>query len=185
MRIHGLSATVGTVLLLVTACVSTSISTHRSATSTTPDQITQAYVALIRAYWADLHVADDAPDGSDVDAKACLGEISPTSPSDLQVVEPEICRAYAAATLAADEKFLAKLEAVQAPGKFAADDRVFRTVIPIAISDLETLVAACSGPNRQAIVDAMRAYANVMIPDVTNALDDVDPSITHLDPHTG
>jgi len=185
MRIHRLSGGIGVVLLLATACGSSSTSNQRSSASPTPDQITQAYVASIRAYWAGLHVADDAADGSDVDAKACLGEISPTSPSDLRVVEPEICRAYAVATLAAHEKFLAKLEAIQAPAKFSTDDRVFRTHVPMAISDLETLVAACSKPKRQAIVDAMWAYARVMIPDVTNALDDVDPSVTHLDPHAG
>ena len=185
MRFDWLSAAVGAVLLLATACGSSSMSNQMSAASPTPDEVVQAYVALIRAYWADLHVADDATDGSDVDAKACLGEISPTSPSDLQVVEPQICRAYAVETLAAHEKFLAKLDAIQAPAKFAADDRVFRTHIPQAISDVETLVAACSGPNRQAIIDAMWAYAQEMIPDVTDGLNDVDPSVTHVDPHTG
>jgi hypothetical protein len=157
---------------------------QRTTGSPAPDEVNQAYLAVIRAYWADLHVADNAADGSDVDAKACLGEDSPTSPSDVRVVEPQICRAYAVATLAATEKFLANLEAIQAPAKFATDDRVFRTHIPMAISDLKTLVAACGSPDRQAIIDAMWAFAHEMIPDVTNALDDVDPSVTHLDPHT-
>ena len=79
-------------------------------------------------------------------------------------------------------KFLAMLDTVHAPAKFASDDRVFRTDVTKAISDLKTLVAACDGPNRQAIIDTMWAYARDMIPDVTNALDDVDPSVTHLDP---
>jgi hypothetical protein len=106
----------------------------------------------------------------------------------VHVVQPRICRPYAVATLAANEKFLTKLATVQAPAKFAADDRVFRMDVPKAISDLTTLVAACDGPNRQAIIDDMWAYAKDMIPDVTNALDDVDPRFTHLDPsatHTG
>jgi len=98
------------------------------------------------------------------------------------MVEPQICRAFAVATLAASEKFLAMLDTVHAPAKFASDDRVFRTDVTKAISDLKTLVAACDGPNRQAIIDTMWAYARDMIPDVTNALDDVDPSVTHLDP---
>jgi len=153
------------------------------ATSPTPDPATEAYVAVIRAYWGDLHVADDAPDGSDVDAKACLGEISPKSPSDVKVVEPKICRAYAVATLAAHERFLAKLDANRAPAKFAADDQIFRTHLPKAISDVKALIAACDGPNRQAVIDAMWAYAHEMIPDVTGALDDVDPSVVHLEPH--
>ncbi|MEA2643993.1 MAG: hypothetical protein QOG08_1019, partial [Chloroflexota bacterium] len=70
-------------------------SAHTSATSPTPDPATKAYVAVIRTYWSDLHVADDARDGSDLDAKACLGEVSPTSPGDVKVVDPKICRAYA------------------------------------------------------------------------------------------
>jgi len=98
------------------------------------------------------------------------------------MVEPQICRAFAVATLGASEKFLANLDTVHAPAKFASDDRVFRTDVTKAISDLKTLVAACDGPNRQAIIDTMWAYARDMIPDVTNALDDVDPSVTHLDP---
>jgi hypothetical protein len=147
-----------------------------------PDEVTRAYVALIRAYWGDLHVADVTSEGSDVDAKACLGEMSPTSSSDVRVVEPQICRAFAVATLAANEKFVAKLDTVKAPAKFMADDLVFRRDVPRVISDLNTLVAACDGTNRQAIIDAMWAYAKDMIPDVTGALDDVDPVITHLDP---
>lgn len=153
--------------------------------SPSPDSATQTYVAVIRAYWSDLHVADYAADGSDVDAKACLGEISPTSPSDVNVVEPQVCRAYAVATLVATKKFLATLDAIQAPAKFAADDRVFRSHIPVAINDLDTLVTACGGPDRQAIIDAMWTFAHEMIPDVTNALDDVDATVTHLDPHAG
>jgi hypothetical protein len=154
-------------------------------TSPSPDSATQRYVAVIRVYWADLHVADNAADGTDVDAKACLGEVSPTSPSDVKVVEPEICRAYAVATLAATEKFLSALNTIQPPSRFASDDAVFRAHIPVAINDLETLVKACDSPDRQAIIDAMWAFAHEMIPDVTNALDDVDPTVTHLDPHTG
>jgi hypothetical protein len=181
MRFPLLSAAAA-VLVLATACGSSPASSPRSAASPTPDEATLAYVALIRAYWADLHVADVTSDGSDVDAKACLGEVSPTSPSDVHVLEPVICRPYALATLAANEKFLAKLDTVHAPAKFAADDRVFRMDVPKAISDLNTLIAACAGPNRQAIIDDMWAYARDMIPDMTNALDNVDPSVTHLDP---
>ena len=144
-----------------------------------------AYVALIRAYWADLHVADVATDGSDVDAKACLGEAAPTSSSEVTVVQPEVCRVYSVTTMAANEKFMTQLDTLKAPARFAANDQVFRMHIPKAISDLTRLVAACDGPNRQAVIDAMWAYADEMIPDVTNALDDVDPSVTHLDPHNG
>ncbi len=53
---------------------------------------------------------------------------------------------------------------------------------PDVIFEPQTLIAACDGPNRQAIIDTMWAYAGDMIPDVTNALDDVDPSVAHLDP---
>lgn len=96
------------------------------------------------------------------------------------------CRlGYTDFVINATEKFLAKFDAIQAPAKFAADEGVFRTHIPVAINDLETLVAACSGSDRRAIIDAMWAFAHEMIPDVTDALDDVDPSVVHLDPHNG
>ena len=175
----------GLIALSLSACGGSPGGLASPASSQSPDLETQGYVALIRAYWADLHVADDTADGFDVDAKACLGEISPTSPSDVQVVEPQICRAYAMATESASEKFLTQLNTLHAPAKFAADDRVFRTDIPKAISDLKALITACDGLNRQAIIDAMWTFAHEMIPEVTNALDDVDPTVTHLDPHAG
>ena len=176
------SAAAGAALLVAMACGSSSVSVERSAASATPDAATRAYIALVRAYWADLHAADVASVGSDVDAKACLGEMSPSSPRDVHVVEPQICRAYAVATLAANEKFLANLETLYAPPKFASDDRAFRANVTKANSDLKALIAACDGPNPQAIIDTMWAYAGDMMPDVTNALDDVDPSVAHLDP---
>ena len=182
VRFRWLLAGTAAILVIATACGGSSGSAKQSIASPTSDEATRAYVALIRAYWGDLHVADVATDGSDVDAKACLGEMSSTSQSDVQEVEPQTCRAYAVATAAADEKFIAKLDTVRAPARFVIDDQLFRTQIPKAIPDLNRLVAACDGPNRQAIIDSMLAYARDMIPDVTNALDDVDSSVTHLDP---
>src|SRR5947209_20314654 len=125
------------------SCGSSYVSVKHTAASPTPNAATRAYIALVRAYCADLHAADVTSNGSDVDAKACLGEMSPSSPSDVHVVEPQICRAYAVATLAANEKFLANLETVYAPPKFASDDRAFRAHLTKANGDLEALIAAC------------------------------------------
>jgi len=180
-----LPVAVGAVLLVAAACGSSSLVAQKAATSPTPDAATRAYVSLIRAYWNALHVADTTADGSDADAGPCLGESSPTSPSDLKVVLPQACRTYAVATLAAHEKFFAALDTVPTPPSFAADDTVFRRDIPKAITDMTTLIAACGGSSRQAIVDAMRAYAELMIPEVTDALDHVDPSVRHIEPHAG
>ncbi len=186
LGLHRVAATLGVVLAAATACGTTSTpgGPNLPGPSGSPalSAADHAYVDLIRGYWADLHVADITAAGQDVDAKACLGELGPTSPQDVKVVEPQVCRAYAVATMTASQKFLATLGAIQAPGAFSADDQVFRTHIPIAISDLKALITACDGQSRRAIIDAMWAFAREMIPDVTNALDDVEPSVKHLDP---
>ena len=174
------------VLLSIAAVVSIAACGQGSAATVSPspaaatnDARAQAYIALIHAYWSDIRAADTAPDGSDIDARVCLGEVSPTSPSDVKVVDPSLCRTYAMATLAANEKFLIDLNATATPTKFAADDGVFRTQIPQAITHLKALIIACSGASRSAVVDAMFAYASDMIPDVTDALDHVDPNVAH------
>lgn len=183
MRLRVPSAILAVLVLAAAACgTSTSVSVQRPRPSPTPDPAVVAYVDLIRGYWAQLHAADLAPDGSDADGAACLGEVSSTSHSDVKVVEPSVCRTYAVATRAANQRFLAELGQTQAPTKFATDDQVFRLGIPQAIDDLTALIAACDAANRPVIIANMWAYAHDMIPDVTDALDDVDASITHQDP---
>jgi polyhydroxybutyrate depolymerase len=138
-----------------------------------------SYVALVRRYWEAIRAADEAPDKSDIDAKACLGNTSATSPTDLSLVEPAVCRQFAVASLAVHQQFLSDLDKPPAPPRYAADDKVFRTQIPKAIADVKAMIAACDTGSKQAVHDATVAYANDMIPAVTGALDDVDPSVQH------
>ena len=183
MKIVARVAMFGMLLLIAAGCGTASAApVQRPAPSPSPDPAVQDYINLIRGYWADLHVADLAPDGSDADAKACLGLASATSKSDVTLVEPLACRTYAIATRAANQKFLTELGRTRAPAKFATDDQVFRVGIPQAVNDLTALIAACDAGNRPAIVADMWSYAQDMIPDITGALDDVDPSIAHQDP---
>lgn len=183
MKMSSRLAMLGVLLIMAAGCGTTSaVSVQRPAPSPTPDPAVRTYVNLIRGYWADLHVADLALDGSDADAKACLGLASATSKSDVTLVEPLVCHTYAIATRAANQKFLTELGQTAAPARFATDDQVFRVGIPQAISDLTELIAACDAGNRPAIVADMWSYAQDMIPDITGALDDVDPSIAHQDP---
>lgn len=65
------------------------------------------------------------------------------------------------------------------PLKFAADDQTFRTQLPKTISDLKALIAAAETGNKSAVLEAATAYNNDMFPTVTDALNDVDPSVSH------
>jgi hypothetical protein len=97
----------------------------------------------------------------------------------LQAIDPVVCGQRAVAILAAQEMFLNDLGATVAPARFAADDQVFRTQIPKAIADVKSLIAACATGGKQAVLDASGLYVGDMKSTVTNALDDVDPTVVH------
>jgi hypothetical protein len=63
--------------------------------------------------------------------------------------------------------------------QFSTDDRAFRTQIPKAILDLKALISASESGNKEAVLAAASAYNNDMFPIVTDALNDVDPSVAH------
>jgi hypothetical protein len=133
----------------------------------------------VHSYWKAIQAADEAPDKSDVDARACLGNTSATSPTDISLVDPATCRQFAIASLAVHQQFLSYLDSTPAPPRYAADDKVFRKQIPKAVADVKAIISACDASNKQAIHDATAVYAGDMIPAVTHAMDDIDPTVVH------
>jgi hypothetical protein len=103
----------------------------------------------------------------------------PGTTTNLQLVDPALCQERAAAIRANAQAFLSDLDRTTAPAKFAADDQVFRTQIPKAIADLNALISATQTGDKNAVVQAATAYNNEMYPLVTDALNDVDPSVKH------
>jgi hypothetical protein len=143
------------------------------------DPVAERYVALVHNYWIQEQAADGASKTANVAARVCLGKEPPSAPSNVQLVDPPMCLQRGAAILANQEKFLMDLDSTPAPSNFSADDQAFRTQIPKAIVDLKALIAAAQTGNKQAVFDAATAYNNDMFPIVTDALNDVDPSVAH------
>ena len=141
-----------------------------------PDPVTQRYVALVHSYWVQYKAAEGVVPRF---ARVCWGQTSRVAPSDTRVVDPASCRETAAAILPSHESFLSNLDTAPAPAKFAADDQVFRRQLPKAIADVKAMMAAAAAGNREAVLKYMTAYVDDMVPRVTLALDDVDPSVVH------
>jgi hypothetical protein len=137
--------------------------------SPTPDSATRAYVALISNYWSDYRSAEG--NGPQV----CFGGFS----NDVRLVNPAICRTKVVAMIAVHQKFLRDLDSAPSPPKFAADDRAFRSQLPKAIGDMKAIISAVDTGSQEAVLQATTVYVDDMIPVVTNALDDVDPSVVH------
>jgi hypothetical protein len=96
-----------------------------------------------------------------------------------RLIDPPNCRERAAAILTNQEKFLSDLDSTPAPPKFAADDHAFRSQLPKAITDLKALISAADTGSKDAVLQAATAYNHDMYPIVTDALNDVDPSVAH------
>ena len=143
--------------------------------SPTPDTLTRAYVALVHSYWVDLQAADEITGGVNLAAQSCLG----AGGSGTELVDPPTCRARAVALVAVQQKFLNDLATVVVPQRFADQDHVLRTKLPTVINDLNGLMAACDTNIKQKVADAANVYVGDMIPDVTTALDTIDPSVVH------
>jgi hypothetical protein len=142
---------------------------HAAIASPTPDSATRAYVALISNYWSDYRTAEGNG------AQVCFGGSS----NDVRLVNPPICRTKVVAMLAVHQTFLSDLDKTPAPPKFAADDRAFRTQLPKAIGDMKAIISAADTGSQDAVFQATSVYVDDMIPIVTGALDDVDPSVVH------
>jgi hypothetical protein len=168
-RCHLGIASVVTVLLVGCSSASGSPPTAIVATTPTPDAVTQSYVALVSNFWLQYRAAEvDA-------AKTCFGGPN----QELKFVDPPACRVRVVAMLPVMQKFLGDLDATPPPPRFAADDQAFRSQFPKAIADLKALVSAAKTANKGAVLQATATYVDVMIPVVTQALDDVDPSVVH------
>jgi hypothetical protein len=147
--------------------------------SPTSDSATRHYVALIHSYWIQEQAADGVSNGSNLAAKVCLGMDPPGARTNLQLIDPPMCLERADAILTNQEKFLSDLDTTRPPPQFAADDQTFRTQLPMAFADLELLISAAKTGNSEAVLQAATAYNNDMFPAVTDALNDVDPSVAH------
>jgi hypothetical protein len=156
---------------LMSGCSSASGGSPKQAVvaSPTPDSTTRAYVALISNYWSDYKTAEGNG------AQVCFGGFS----NDVQLVNPPTCRIRTVAMLAVHQKFLSDLDSTPPPPKFAADDRAFRSQLPKVIDDIRAIILAADTGSKDAVFQATTAYVDDMIPVVTNALDDVDPSVVH------
>jgi hypothetical protein len=134
-----------------------------------------AYVALVHSYWADLQAADGISGGVNVAAQSCLG----SGGAGTELVDPPTCRGRAVALVAVQRKFLSDLATIAVPQRFADEDHTLRTKLPTVISDLEALIAACDTGSKDKVFAGAGTYVSDMIPDVTRALDTIDPSVVH------
>jgi hypothetical protein len=166
---------------LLVSCSSAggSAATKVEVASPTADAVTVSYVALVHDYWIGEQAADEVSSGSNVAARVCLGMKPPGAPSQLQLIDPSMCKERAVAILANQQKFLSDLDRTPPPPKFAADDQVFRMQISKAIADLQALISATQTGSKQAVLDTATAYNDDMFPTVTDALNDVDPLVPH------
>jgi hypothetical protein len=130
--------------------------------SPTPDSVTRKYVALVHDYW--IQYVSARGDGATVCWNA---------------VDPPKCRERAVAILTVHQKFLSDLDTNPPPPNFVADDQTFRSQLPKAIAHVKAVISAAESGDKQAVVQAMSAYVEDMIPTVTNSLDHVDPSMVH------
>lgn len=157
----------GVAVFLLAACGGSGPS-GQHASSPSPDQMTQRYVALVHSYWIAYKTAEgDVP----TFARIC-------GYAQVSKVDPPACRTRIAAILPPHQKFLSDLDTVPAPPKFTADDRAFRTQLPMAIGHLKATMAGVDTGNAQQVSDEFNAYVNAMVPLFPN-LDHVDPSISH------
>jgi len=138
--------------------------------SPTPAFATRAYVALVARYWSDYRTAEGNA------ARVCWGDQF----NDVTLVNPPVCRYRAVAILAVHQKFLSDLDSTPPPPKFAADDEALRSQLPMAIADLKAMIAAADTGSKEAVMQATTTYVNDMVPVVTGALDDIDPSVVHI-----
>jgi hypothetical protein len=153
-------------------------SVAQPSASPSTDSIARNYVALVHAYWASVKAGDNIG-GIDADAIVCLGNKPPPAQTDLQLVDPPKCQQIAVVWLDVHQKFLVDLEATPAPAKFASDDGAIRAGLPKAVVDLKSLIVVASTNDKAAVRQATIVYINDMIPTVTSALDDIDPTVVH------
>jgi len=144
--------------------------------SPTPDALTLTYVALVHSYWLQYKAAESSGAGSRPAQFVCFGGPGSANP---QFIDPSKCQERAVAILAVHQKFLSDLDSTPPPQRFASDDRAFRNQLPKAIADVKGMISAAGTGSKDAVLQATQVYVDDMIPTVTDALDDVDPSVLH------
>jgi hypothetical protein len=163
---------IGVAIFVLAGCGGSGPSGQSAASSPSPDQITQRYVALAHSYWIAYKSAEgDIP----TFVRVCWG-------GDTQnpaTVDPVACRGIAEAILLPHEAFVRNLDSTPAPAKFAHDDTILRTQLPMAISALKAMAAAASAGDRVSVIQYMTNYVNDMVPSVLDALNEVDPTVLH------
>jgi hypothetical protein len=182
------SSILGVFLLIGSSACGSSL-TQAVTGSPTPDSLARSYVALVHNYWIQYKTAEGdldhisgistGPFGDADMAKVCFGLPSPSLPQDVKLVNPLTCGRLSVAILAVHESFLRDLESATTPAKFATDDRAFRSQLPKAIADVKAMISAASTGSKEAVFEATTAYVSDMMPTVTDALNDVDPSVVH------
>ena len=162
--------------------VASSTSLHPTPTvaaQPTPDAVTLEYVALIKTYWIRVQAADEATGTTNVAARVCLGNASPTASTDLQLIDAKKCRERMLVSLQVHQWFLNALKTTPAPPQFFREDQIFRRQLPQGIADLKALISITTTGNKSAVLKAALAYVGDFFPNVTGALDDVDPAVVH------
>ncbi len=127
MSVRSACVVAALVLAFLSGCGGGAVASPSPATSPTPDAATQRYVALIEGYWDGIQAADVVQGNTNVAARTCLGNASPTAKTDISLIDPKVCAERANALVAVHQKFLSDLDTTPAPARFAADDHVFRT----------------------------------------------------------
>lgn len=153
-----------------------SLSSQPSA-SESIDPVTRAYVSLVQDWWNRHKAAAETPPNI---VEACSGRGGNASAHDPNLVDSAQCAARASAILPIDEQFLADLDRTPAPPQFSEQDGVFRIQLPKVIADVRSMLGAATAGNRPAVIQYFLAYGADILPKVTDALDQVDPSVAHI-----
>jgi hypothetical protein len=157
------------VLLVGCSAASGASTTASVLASPTSDSVTRNYVEMVYTYWHQYKAAEANA------GVVCFGG----GANELRLINPSTCRQRAVLMVAEHETFLRDLNRNLPPPKFARDDRIFRNQLPEAIADVRAMISAADTGSQDAVLVATIAYVNDMIPTVTDALDDVDPSVAH------
>src|ERR1700676_5428700 len=94
LRASALLTVASTLCAVVVSCssASTSSSPRLAAASPTIDTVARNYVALVHNFWIQEQAADGASNGSNAAARVCLGKQPPDAPSNVQLIDPPMCR---------------------------------------------------------------------------------------------
>ena len=131
------------------------------------DPAAAAYSAIAMGFWSDYTTAESGGTQEDA-AQACIREDN-----------FKVCADRVKAMLPTLEKFLADINHATAPVRFATDDAAFKKQIPIAIADMKLILKAALAKDTAHFDTYVGTYMDDMVPTVTSALDDVDPSTVH------